>query len=232
MQIFRAGDFAPLGQIDLHRDADNIRIDPRNGNIVVGFGSGDLAIIDPATRTEIGTIALEKHPEGFQIEPQTGRAFVNVPDAGQIAVVDLDKRQQTATWKVPGAGTNFPMALDSEGGVVAAVFRSPPSLALFDAKTGTVTAKLPVCGDADDVFFDAKRQRYYVSCGEGAIDVFQVTGANLTTLARIPTPKGARTSLFVTELDRLFLGVRAGLLSSDASPGLSPHTVARRRVLA
>ena len=28
-------------------DADNIRIDPRNGDIVVGYGDGGLAIIDP-----------------------------------------------------------------------------------------------------------------------------------------------------------------------------------------
>lgn len=215
--IFRAGDFAPVGRVDLHRDADNIRIDPRNGSIVVGYGNGGLAIIDPASRAEIGTITLDGHPEGFQIGPMTGRAFVNVPDAGQIAVVDLDKRQQSATWKVAGAGAIFPMALDPAKGVLAAVFRSPPSLVLLDTKTGTVTAKLSVCGDGDDVFFDAKRQRYYVSCGEGVIDVLQVAGGDLTTLARIPTSRGARTCLFVPELDRLFLAVRAGLLGSDAS---------------
>jgi DNA-binding beta-propeller fold protein YncE len=215
--IFRAADFAPVARVDLHRDADNIRVDPRSGNIVVGYGNGGLAITDPASRTEIGTITLQRHPEGFQIGAMTGRAFVNVPDAGQIAVVDLDKRQQTATWKVAGAGGNFPMALDPARGVLAAVFRSPPGLVLLDTKTGTVTAKLSVCGDADDVFFDAKRQRYYVSCGEGVIDVLQVAGGNLTTLARISTSKGARTCLFVPELDRLFLAVRAGLLGSDAS---------------
>ena len=51
---------------------------------------------------------LHGHPEGFQIDPATGQAFVNVPDAGQIAVVDLDARRQTATWKVPGASGNYP----------------------------------------------------------------------------------------------------------------------------
>ncbi len=61
-------DLEPLGRIDLKKDADNIRIDPRNENIVVGYGDGGLAIIDPATRTVIGTIALQGHPEGFQIE--------------------------------------------------------------------------------------------------------------------------------------------------------------------
>lgn len=217
VQIFRAEDFAPIGKLDLHRDADNIRIDPRNGNIVVGYGDGGLAIVDPMSRAEIATIKLQAHPEGFQIEPTTGRAFVNVPDANQIAVVDLNKRQQTATWKVAGVGANFPMALDPAGGVLATVFRNPPELVLLDRKTGAVTAKLPACGDADDVFHDAKRQRYYVSCGEGSLDVFQAAGNQLTALARIPTSRGARTSLFVPGVDRLFLAVRAGLLGSDAA---------------
>jgi DNA-binding beta-propeller fold protein YncE len=215
--IFRAADFTALGRIDLHQDADNIRIDPRNGNIIVGYGDGALAIIDPMTRTEIGTIPLQGHPEGFQIEPTTGRAFINVPDAGQIAVVDLDARRQTATWKNVDASDNFPMALDPTRDVMATVFRNPPRLVLLDTTAGTVTRSLPACRDADDVFFDAKRERIYVSCGAGEIAVFQREGGTYRHLASVVTPTGARTSLFVPELDRLFVAVRAGLLGSDAS---------------
>jgi hypothetical protein len=217
VRIFRAEDLKPLGRIDLKKDADNIRIDARNNNIVVGYGDGGLAIIDPVARNVIGTIALQGHPEGFQIEPMTGRAFVNVPDAKQVAVVDLNTRRQIATWKVPGASSNFPMAIDSAKGVLAAVFRSPPRLVLLDTKTGAVAANLPACGDADDVFFDARRERIYVSCGAGEIAVFQREGGTYRALASVSTTSGARTSLFVPELDRLFLAVRAGLLGSAAS---------------
>jgi len=217
VRIFSAEDLKPLGRIDLKKDADNIRIDLRNNTIVVGYGDGGLAIIDPMTRNVIGTIALQGHPEGFQIDPNTGRAFVNVPDVKQIAVVDLDARRQTATWKVPDAGSNFPMALDPAKGVLAAVFRSPARLVLLDTKTGTVAANFPTCGDADDVFFDARRERIYVSCGAGEIAVFQREGGTYRPLASVPTTSGARTSLYVPELDRLFLAVRAGLLGSDAS---------------
>jgi DNA-binding beta-propeller fold protein YncE len=217
VRMFGAADLAPLGRIDLKKDADNIRINPRNRNVVVGYGDGGLAIIDPATRTVLDTIPLKGHPEGFQIEPQTGRAFVNIPDAQQIAVIDLDARRQIATWKVADASANFPMALNSTEGVLASVFRSPPRLVLLDTKTGTVTGNLAACGDADDVFFDARRARIYVSCGAGEIAVFQRDGGTYRALASVPTPSGARTSLFVPELDRLFLAVRAGLLSSDAS---------------
>jgi hypothetical protein len=155
VRMFRGEDFAPLGSIALGDDADNVRIDPRTGAVMVGYGSGGLAVIDPKSRTKIAAISLPAHPEGFQIDPDTGRALVNVPDAGQIAVVDLERQRQVAAWKVPGLGANFPMAFDSARSVLATVFRRPSRLVLLDTKTGSVTAKLPVCADADDVFFDA-----------------------------------------------------------------------------
>jgi hypothetical protein len=65
------------------------------------------------------------------------------------------------------------------------------------------------CGDADDVFVDAKRQHIYVSCGDGFVDVFDKQNHPYRRLAHIPTAAGARTSLFVPELDRLFVAVRA-----------------------
>jgi hypothetical protein len=38
---------------------------------------------------------------------------------------------------------------------------------------GHAAAKVETCGDADDVFVDAKRRRLYVSCGGGVVDVLE-----------------------------------------------------------
>ena len=217
VRMFQAADFAPVGRIDLHDDADNIRIDTRTGAVIVGYGKGGLAIIDPMTRKVTGTVSLPGHPEGFRIEADTGRVFVNVPDAGQIAVVDLERRRQIATWRVPRAGANFPMALDADKGVLAVVFRRPSRLVVLDAKSGNVVSNLPTCGDADDIFVDTRRSRIYISCGAGEIAVFQRDGGTYRPLPSVPTTPGARTSLFVPELDRLFLAVRAGLIGHGAS---------------
>jgi hypothetical protein len=62
------------------------------------------------------------------------------------------------------------MALDEAGAVVATVFRDPARLLLLDTKNGSVKANLPICDDADDVFFDIRRGRIYVSCGAGSVD--------------------------------------------------------------
>jgi hypothetical protein len=47
-----------------------------------------------------------------------------------------------------------------------------------------------------------------MSCGEGFINVYQQDGADhYKTIARIPTSSGARTSLFIPELNRFYLAV-------------------------
>jgi YVTN family beta-propeller protein len=217
VRFFHAGDLSPSGVIVLGDDADNIRVVPQTGNVLVGYGNGGLAIVDPATRSKVGDIGLTGHPESFQLDPETDRVFANVPDARQIAVVNLKTRQQVATWTTPGLSANFPMALDGTAGQLAIVFRSPAKLALWDLATGATTESLDTCRDADDVFFDDKRNRIYVSCGDGTIDVVQRSRDGLRIAGHVTTSSGARTSLFVPELDSLFVAARAGSLGSGAA---------------
>jgi hypothetical protein len=131
-----------------------------------------------------------------------------VPDAREISVVDLATRS-TQSLPTREAGSNFPMAIDGAAHQVLSVFRSPPALMALSSQHGQVAAKTETCGDADDVFVDRKRRRVYVSCGEGVVDVLEPGEADYKRLARVPTVSGARTSLFVPELDRLFVAVRA-----------------------
>ena len=161
------------------------------------------------THNKVGDIPLKAHPEGFQIDPDTPKIFVNIPDAHAVAVVDRVSRKQIASWPMTGQDGNFPMALDRERGQVLVIFRSPAELSLLSMTDGKLIATTETCGDADDVFSDAKRGRVYVSCGAGFVDVFEATAGAYRRAARIPTVSGARTSLFVPELDRLLVAVRA-----------------------
>lgn len=216
VRLFKGEDASPAGVIDLGDDADNVRVDPGTGHAIVGYGNGGLAVIDVAARKRIADIRLRAHPEGFQLHPKDGRIFVNLPDARQVAVVDLAAEKQTGGWQVPDAASNFPMAIDDTGAALAVVFRRPARLVLIDTATGAVKASLDACGDADDVFFDARRRRIYVSCGAGKVDVFQQAATDYRLVARLDTSPGARTSLFVPALDRLFVAARATASASAA----------------
>ena len=212
-----ARDLAPLGRLELGSDADNLHVDRRSGHLIAGYGAGALAIIDPKSRAKLADIPLPVHPEGFQISRDGRHAFVNLPDAHRIAAIDLTVGREIASWPLTQLRSNFPLAISADGRLIAVVFRAPPTLALIDAANGHFLTQLRSCSDADDVFFDDPRQRLYLSCGDGAVEVFDrdKTGA-LQRLARIATSAGARTSLFVPDLDRLYVAARAGKIGGEA----------------
>jgi hypothetical protein len=209
LRFFAGAPFAPVGRLDLKDDADNIRALSDGRSAIVGYGSGALALIDVSARAKRGDIALKGHPESFQADPASPRVFVNVPDAHEVAVVDRAAGHQVASWSVPNARENFPMAWLGARGEVVAVFRSPARLVRIRAADGAVIDNQEICGDADDVFHDARRDRLYVTCGQGVVDVLGADGAAYARLTRVPTVPGARTGLFVPELDRLYVAVRA-----------------------
>jgi DNA-binding beta-propeller fold protein YncE len=209
VRIFSGDDYVPSARIDLGEDADNVRVDPATNTVLVGYGAGALAVIDATTRKKVNDIRLPAHPESFQISAVTNQIFVNLPEKHSIGIIDRASGQPRANWPTRNAAGNFPMTLDDANQRVIVVFRNPARLEVFAMTSGEKIAERDTCGDSDDVFMDAKRKRVYVTCGEGAIDVFDSAGTSYQRLARIPTIPGARTSLFIPAMDRLALAVRA-----------------------
>jgi DNA-binding beta-propeller fold protein YncE len=197
-----------LKTLNLGDDADNLRYDPTRQRIYVGYGSGALREVD-GEGNKTGETKLDAHPESFQLEKVGPRIYVNLPGSRKVVVVDREKRTVVATWKTGMDFANYPMALDEVDHRLFVVTRAPARLLVFDTATGKIVQKLDVVGDCDDVFYDESRRRIYASGGEGAISVFaQKDVDHYSELARIATVKGARTSFFSPELDRLFLAVR------------------------
>ena len=207
VRIFDAS-FVPLKTLDYGDDADNLRYDSAHKRIYVGYGSGALGEID-SDGNKVADIKLDAHPESFQLETDSPRIYVNLPKSRKIVVVDREKHTILATWKTDMAFANYPMALDESEHRLFVVTRMPARLLVFDTNTGNIVQKLPAVGDCDDVFYDKARKRVYASGGDGEISVFQEEDADhYKESARIATVKGARTSFFSPELDRLFLAVR------------------------
>jgi DNA-binding beta-propeller fold protein YncE len=207
-RIFDGQSLRLVGTVDFSDDADNIRYDRAAKLVYVGYGNGALGIIDARNGKRLGEIGLAGHPESFQLETSGTRIFVNVPAAGHIAVIDREKRSVVSKWPLAGAEANFPMTLDETHHRLFVTCRMPPQVIVFDTASGKVVARLPVVGDADDMFYDSSRGRIYVTGGEGFISIIEQRDPDhYSLIAKIPTASGARTSLFVPELGRLYLAV-------------------------
>ena len=207
-KIYDAKSYQNVGEIDLKDDADNVRYDSATKKIYVGFGSGGIAIVNALDGKQIGSIKLSAHPEAFELEKNGKRIFVNVPNSRHVAVIDREKGEVVTTWKTDLAFGNFPMALDEANHRLFVGCRLPAKLVVLNTESGDIVAKIDISGDPDDVFYDGKRHRIYAICGAGKIDIIEQTDPNTyAASARANTADGARTGLFVSERDTLFVAV-------------------------
>ena len=208
VEMRRGGDLSLIRTINLGDDADNIRADGET-QVIVGYGEGGLAVLDAKTGEKRDEIALAAHPESFQLDQKDNRIFVNEPGAFRIAVIDRKSGRELSRWGAPGAAANFPMAFDALRQRLFVAYRVPALITMFNTQTGELMARLPTCGDADDVFYDARRERVYVICGDGSIAVLAASAENLQELSRLATRTGARTGYYAPELDLLFVAAPA-----------------------
>jgi len=206
--IYDAKSWQLIGKVDFKDDADNVRYDNATKQIYVGFGSGGVGTVNAADVKQVGSIKLAAHPEAFELEKRGRRIFVNVPNAGHVAVADREKGEVIATWKTGDASANFPMALDENSHRLFIGCRAPSKLVVLSTELGNVVASIDISGDPDDIFYDNKRHRIYAICGAGKIDIIEQTDANTyKAFAKVDTANGARTGFFVPERDNLFIAV-------------------------
>jgi DNA-binding beta-propeller fold protein YncE len=208
LRFYDSATLKPGPKLEGLADADNVRYDPAARRLYVGYGSGALAVIDTETAHKLADIKLDAHPESFQLEKSGKRIFVNVPDAGHIAVVDREKQTVIAKWPTADAKANFPMALDEQNHRLFIGCRKPARLLILDTETGKPVAAPDIIGDTDDLFYDAANRRIYISGGAGAITVVeQSTPDTYRAVSKIQTAPGARTSFFVPESATLYVAV-------------------------
>jgi len=208
VKMFDGTSLKLLKTIDYGDDADNLRYDSARQKVYAGYGDGALAELS-IEGEKIAETKLSAHPESFQLEKSSARIYVNLPSSKKIAVVDLEAHSVIANWGTGMALANYAMALDEANHRLFVVTRYPARLLAIDTVSGKTIQKLPAVGDCDDIFYDQSRKRIYATGGDGAISVFEQQDADhYKEIARVPTSKGARTSFFSPDLDRLYVAAR------------------------
>ena len=216
--FYSAESFELLRTVDGKLLADNLRYDPIEKRVYLGYGNGGIAVIDPQTAQVTADYPVAAHPEGFEIERSGNRIFVNLPTVNQLAVIDRKKGTVIETWKLEKPRTNFPMALDEANHRLFVGCHSPSTLLVIDTETGSYVAQPALISDCDDIFYDTANKLVFCSCGGGTVDLFQqLTPNEYKLLARTPTVEGGRTSLLVPEQN---LYVVAASRRRDGDPQL------------
>jgi DNA-binding beta-propeller fold protein YncE len=210
VNVYDGKTYALRKSIDLgeESDTDNLRYDEASKRVFVGIVGG-IAMIDAATEAHVDKDLKGSggHSESFQLEKKGSRVFVNVPDDGNVNVIDR-KTGALAKWELNGAKANYPMALDEDNHRLFVVTRRPPLVVVLNTDTGKEVARVPVGGSCDDVYFDAERKRIYALGGEGFISAVQQNDPDHYALnANIPTTVGVRTGIFFGT--SLYVGVPA-----------------------
>lgn len=208
--VLDADSFKKIASVKPGSDADNVRYDPGKSKIYVGYGDGGIAIIDAKSFRQLASIKLPGHPESFQLDNEDGKLFVNVPESKILATIDLSTNTVTNTMKITIASENFPMALDLKNHRIFIGCRNPAKLIVINSESGNIITRIDIDNDTDDIFYDAQSKQVYVSCGSGFVDVIkQLDPDKYEITSRIESRAGARTSLFVPELNQLIVAAPA-----------------------
>jgi hypothetical protein len=202
--IFDGRTFAKMHALQLP-DADNVRYNSKTGLIYVGHAEASLTAFDARSFEVKATVKLPGPPEAFQIDAERKRLYVNCLRPATVVIVDLNNHTLVSQTRLKLADACYPMALDTQGQRIFVGCRKPPMVVVLDAATGAEIAGAAIPGDIDDLFFDAKRNRLYASCGEGVLAVLEQKADKFVVVERIPTAKLARTCLFDPIMDRLYV---------------------------
>lgn len=216
-RLYRGDSLELLQTVKLSADADYVAYDPAGKRFFVAHGGddaghnyGEIAVIDTGTQKIVSTIRTAGHPEAMRLHDGKSRLFVNVPDANHVALVDLSASKVTATWSVPDAKKNVPMAMNEVDNRLYIATRHGPKFFAYDTNSGKMVASIGTVGGADDMAYDPQRHQVYVSGGEGFVAIVKEEDADhYREIGRLVTGSGAKTSLFVPEFNSIYVAVPA-----------------------
>lgn len=197
-----------LARIPVAEDADAILFDPANKLIYVANGDANLAtLIDPDSRTSVGTISLGGKPEFPALDSRTGILYQNLTDTNKVAAINLSQRAVIGTWSLSPCEGPSGMAIDAENRRLFAVCSRNATMVVFDLENHKIIISLQIGGGPDSVAFDAGLHRIYSAGKSGHLTVIQQDGPDAyRVLDKIRTHYGAHTLVIDPGSHKVFVG--------------------------
>jgi YVTN family beta-propeller protein len=197
-------------------DAPSKRVFAFNG------GSQDATVIDAATGTVAGTIALGGKPE-FPVSNGKGGLYVNIEDKSEIVSINPKTMQVLARWPLAPCEEPSGLAIDKSSNRLFSVC-SNQIMAVVDASSGKLVATVPIGDGPDAVVFDSEKKLIFSSNGEdGTISIVKEESPDkYSAVETETTEKGARTLALDGKTHSLYLSA-AQFGAPPATTSDNPH---------
>ncbi len=206
--IFDGKGYKLLKSVKFQDDSDNVVYNPKTQRVYIEHAEHSLGVIDAKTFEVKADIKLPADGEQFELETARPRLYINITPLGQVAVIDTESNKITTTYQLKLAASNVSMALDEPNHRLFVACRKPAAMVVLDTESGKEITSVPIGGEVDNLFFDAKRKKLYAICGEGVINVIRQVDANkYEAIEKVTTEKTARTGHLDADTGRLFLAV-------------------------
>lgn len=171
---------------------------------VMNGDSDSITLIDVPHAKVVGSIELGTVPEAA-ISDGAGHLYVNLEEAGAIAVVDIARRKVITRYRLAGCSEPTGLAFDPVSRLLVTVCHNGVAMAV-EAKTGRVRSRFAIGKDADGSLFSPERRLGFVPCLDGTLTVYRMDGAGkVRVLQTLATLEGARTAAYDAVRDRLYL---------------------------
>jgi len=192
--VFDLKSYAVLGTLAAMPDADGIIYDKADKLVLAVSGDGNSLMtvkpdVDPQNGKIDPPIELGGAPEFLAADG--GKAYINLEDKNQVAVVDLKTRKVLDHWSVAPGGAPVGMAVDPKGHHLFIGCRRPAKMIVMNEADGKVIADLPIGNGVDTTKFHAGRA--FASAGDGTLTVVSEKAGKFEVGQTVKTPNGART---------------------------------------
>ena len=200
--VDRAG--AVVATVQAGKNPDAATYDPHSSLVLVmNHSGGDITLIDPRTHKAVGTIEVGGDLEAAAVDG-TGRAFVNVENRNEIAVIDPASRKVVGRYTLTGCDGPTGIAYDAADHMLMAACDGATDF--VDARTGKVLQTLTTGKGADGIAFDPQQKLAFVPSGPGGtLAVIAVSPGKSAMVQTIATQVSARTIALDERTGRLYL---------------------------
>ena len=195
---------AVIDRVAVAKGPDAAAIEPRSGLVLVmGHAGGAVTLVDPKSHKAVGDIEVGGALEEAAADG-SGRAFVNVEDKNEIAVIDVAARRTVAHWALAGCDGPTGLAYDAHDKLLIAACDGATDL--VRVSDGKVVDTLATGRGADGAAYDPKRRLGFVPAGrDGTLAVLGFDKGRGRIVQTVPTQRGARTLAVDGRTGRVYL---------------------------